>query len=50
MRLSECEMKFLRRFIGHIDITLIPADLFLAAILLYERLGQVLAGEERRAS
>ncbi len=50
MRLNENEMRFLFRFLGRIDITLIPTELFLVATALYERLGKTLVGEERKAS
>lgn len=50
MRLNIDEMRFLRSFLGHIDITLIPTDFFLMATVLYERLRKTLPGEEREAS
>ena len=50
MRLNESEMSFLHRFIGSIDIKLFPAEGFLIAVELHERLGRILAGNERKAS
>ena len=50
MSLNECEMQFLYRFLGRIDITLIPEEHFLIATLLHERLAKALAGEERKTS
>jgi hypothetical protein len=50
MRLNEYELEFLFRFLGRIDIKHIPIQGFLIAIVLHERLGRILAGEEREAS
>ena len=50
MRLNEYEMQFLYRFLGRIDITHIPLESLLIAILLHKRLGQSLTREERKES
>lgn len=48
MRLNEYEMQFLHRFIGQINIQLIPTDYFVIAAILHERLGHALRAIQNR--
>jgi hypothetical protein len=48
MRLNEYEMQFLHRFIGQINIQLIPENYFAVATILHERLGNALKAIQNR--
>ena len=48
MRLNEYEMQFLERFVGQINIQLIPADYFVIAMILHQRLDEALKAIQNR--
>jgi len=48
MRLTEYEMQFLERFIGQINIQLIPADYFVIAMIMHQRLSEALRAIQNR--
>lgn len=48
MRLNEYEMQFLHRFIGQIDIQLIPVGYFMIALIMRDRLADALRAIKTR--
>lgn len=48
MRLNEYEMQFLHRFIGEIDIQVIPTGYFMIALIMRDRLTDALRAIQAR--
>ncbi len=48
MRLNEYEMRFLKRFIGEIDIQMIPGGYFMIALIMRDRLTDALRAIQTR--